>query len=106
MRRRDLIALCAAASVARPLAAQAQQAGRVFVVGYLGSSRLEAGRHVVDGFWQALRAWRGAAARARMRGIAAGIWRMLMIWRRRRQVQAARIVSLDYLDSILSPPQP
>lgn len=57
-------------------------------------------------FWQALRAWRGEAARARLRGMAAGIWCMLTIWGKRRRVQATRTVTARYLDTILSPPQP
>jgi GT2 family glycosyltransferase len=55
--------------------------------------------------WQALRAWRGKAARARLRGTAAGLWGALRGWRKRRAVQQTRTVSLDYLESILSPPQ-
>lgn len=57
-------------------------------------------------FWSALRAWRGAAARARLRGMAAGLWRVLTIWGKRRRTQALRTVNMDYLDSILSPSQP
>jgi len=56
-------------------------------------------------FWEAVRAWRGQAARARLKGMAAGVWGALRGWRKRRTIQAARVVSLDYLESILSPPQ-
>jgi GT2 family glycosyltransferase len=54
----------------------------------------------------ALRAWRGEAARARLRGIAAGIGLLPLALRKRRTVQAARTVSIEYLESVLSPPQP
>lgn len=55
--------------------------------------------------WEALKAWRGAAARARLKGIAAGLWAGIRHWRKRREIQAMRTVSIDYLDSILSPPR-
>lgn len=55
--------------------------------------------------WQALRAWRGQAARARLRGMFAGLRDGLRLWHKRRQIQAMRTVSIDYLESILSPPQ-
>ena len=66
---------------------------------------LKIARAQLKDFWMALRAWRGEAARARMRGMAAGLWRVLTIWGKRRRVQKARTVTLDYLESILSPPQ-
>lgn len=53
--------------------------------------------------WEALRAWRGAAARARLRGMLAsftGIPRML---RKRRAIQRSRRVSIEYLESIMTP---
>ncbi|MBK9122023.1 MAG: glycosyltransferase family 2 protein [Chloroflexi bacterium] len=56
--------------------------------------------------WNALRAWRGKAARARLRGMLAGLWLALTIWPVRRRVQATRTVSIEYLDSLLLPPQP
>jgi GT2 family glycosyltransferase len=40
--------------------------------------------------WQALTAWRGAAARARLRGQLAGLWGVFKMWPKRRQVQAHR----------------
>lgn len=52
--------------------------------------------------WEALRAWRGAAARARLRGMFAGIVGIPRMWRKRRQIQ--RHVSVKHLESILSPP--
>lgn len=55
--------------------------------------------------WAALEAWRGEAARARLRGMAAGLWGVVRGWGKRRAVQRTRTVSLDYLESILSPPR-
>ncbi len=52
---------------------------------------------------EALRAWRGEAARARLRGIIAGLWGLPRMLRKRRAVQASRRVSLAYLESILTP---
>jgi GT2 family glycosyltransferase len=54
--------------------------------------------------WEALKAWRGAAARARLSGMLAGIAGMPRMLRKRRAVQQARRVSLEYLEQILSPP--
>lgn len=51
----------------------------------------------------ALRAWRGAAARARLRGQLAGLMGIPKMLARRRAVQAACKVSDAYLESILSP---
>jgi GT2 family glycosyltransferase len=56
-------------------------------------------------FWDALQAWRGAAARARIRGMFAGLWHLPRLLNKRREIQAARTVSIDYLDALLSPPQ-
>jgi GT2 family glycosyltransferase len=52
--------------------------------------------------WQALRAWRGAAARARLRGQLAGLLGLPKMLRKRRGVQATRTVSAEYLESLLS----
>ncbi len=52
----------------------------------------------------ALRAWRGQAARARLRGMIAGLAHWPQLWRKRRQVQAQQTVTPEYLQSILSPP--
>jgi GT2 family glycosyltransferase len=56
-------------------------------------------------FWEALRAWRGAAARARLRGQLSGILgigRMLRA-RRRQNLTTPRCVTDDYLLTVLSP---
>jgi GT2 family glycosyltransferase len=55
--------------------------------------------------WQALRAWRGEAARARLRGMLAGLWNAPRMWSKRRCIQQDRAVSIDYLESVLSAPQ-
>ncbi len=49
----------------------------------------------------ALRAWRGAAARARLRGQLAGLLTWPRMWRKRRAVQRSRTVSLAYLEGLL-----
>ncbi|TET51232.1 MAG: glycosyltransferase family 2 protein, partial [Anaerolineales bacterium] len=51
---------------------------------------------------EALRAWRGAAARARLRGQLAGLLGMPKMLRKRAQVQRSRIVDRAYLDRMLS----
>ncbi|MEM9952647.1 MAG: glycosyltransferase family 2 protein [Chloroflexota bacterium] len=53
----------------------------------------------------ALKAWRGEAARARLRGMVRGLLDLPSILRKRKAIQATRKVSIEYLDSILSPPQ-
>lgn len=55
--------------------------------------------------YQALRAWRGQAARARIRGMVAGLLAMPMLLRKRRRVQACRTVDDAAIAAILSPPQ-
>jgi GT2 family glycosyltransferase len=51
--------------------------------------------------WQGLRAWRGKAARARLRGQLVGALTCLR-WRgARRRIQARRRVDDDYIESIL-----
>jgi GT2 family glycosyltransferase len=52
--------------------------------------------------WEALKAWRGEAARARLRGMFAGLVQSPRMWRKRRVVQKLRVVSIDYLESVLS----
>jgi GT2 family glycosyltransferase len=52
--------------------------------------------------WEALKAWRGEAARARLRGQLVGLWNLPRMLRRRRDIQGRRVVSDQYLDSILS----
>lgn len=53
--------------------------------------------------WQALRAWRGAAARARLRGMLAALAGLPKMLRKRRDIQRSRRVSIEYLESILTP---
>jgi GT2 family glycosyltransferase len=53
--------------------------------------------------WDALCAWRGAAARARLRGMVAGVVGIPNMLRKRRGIQRARRVSLATLESILTP---
>jgi GT2 family glycosyltransferase len=54
-------------------------------------------------FSEAVRAWRGAAARARIRGMLAGLNGLPKMLRKRRAVQALRRVDDDYLLSLLQP---
>lgn len=51
---------------------------------------------------EALRAWRGEAARARLRGQCAGIIAIPKLLSKRKKIQASRVVSDEYLFSILS----
>lgn len=53
---------------------------------------------------KALRAWRGEAARARLRGQLAALCHLPRLLRHRHAVQRSRRVSDEYLLSILSPP--
>jgi GT2 family glycosyltransferase len=53
---------------------------------------------------EAMRAWRGDAARARLRGMAAGVLGLPRQLRKRRQIQRMRVVSDAYLDALLQPP--
>jgi GT2 family glycosyltransferase len=52
---------------------------------------------------EALRHWRGAAARARLRGQLAGLAGIPQMLRKRRRVQASRTVGRAYLERILTP---
>ena len=52
---------------------------------------------------EALRAWRGAAARATMRGQLAGVLGLPRFLRKRRQIQALRRVGDTYIESLLTP---
>jgi GT2 family glycosyltransferase len=54
--------------------------------------------------WEALKSWRGAAARARLRGMLAAVWDLPRLLRKRRAIQAMRTVPIDYLETILSAP--
>jgi GT2 family glycosyltransferase len=55
--------------------------------------------------WEALRAWRGAAARARLRGMLAGLWGLPRMWRKRQAIQKTRRISSDVLEELLWPSQ-
>jgi GT2 family glycosyltransferase len=52
----------------------------------------------------ALRAWRGEAARAKLRGMLAGVGGSYRMWRKRAEIQKMRTVSIEMLESLLSPP--
>jgi GT2 family glycosyltransferase len=55
---------------------------------------------------EAARAWRGTAARATLRGKLAVVWdlpRLIRMLHKRRQIQKRRVISLEYLESILTP---
>jgi GT2 family glycosyltransferase len=52
--------------------------------------------------FEALRAWRGAAARARLRGQLAGLLGGPRMLKKRKAVQGTEQVSMTYLDSILT----
>lgn len=55
--------------------------------------------------YDAIVAWRGAAARATLRGKLAILWHLpRMLWKR-RAIQRSRCVSITYLESILTPIQ-
>ena len=56
----------------------------------------------IDIAWEALKAWRGEAARARLRGQLAGLWGLRQMLAKRRVVQASKRVSDEYLESILT----
>lgn len=47
--------------------------------------------------WAALRAWRGEAARARLRGQIAGLWGIFKMWPKRKHIQALRRVDDEAL---------
>ena len=53
--------------------------------------------------WQALRAWRGAAARARLRGQLAGLRGIFKMWSKRRRILASRRLSDASLMERLTP---
>jgi GT2 family glycosyltransferase len=55
-------------------------------------------------FTKALRAWRGEAARARMRGMLSGVLHLPQLLKKRRLIQATRKVDDAYLLSLLLPP--
>ncbi len=51
---------------------------------------------------EALRAWRGAAARARLRGMMAGVLGMPHMLSKRRMIQKGKRVTTEYVESILT----
>jgi GT2 family glycosyltransferase len=51
--------------------------------------------------WEALRAWRGEAARARLRGQLSALWNLRRMLAKRRTIQDNRVVSEEYLESVL-----
>ena len=51
--------------------------------------------------WDALRAWRGEEARARLRGQVVGILSMFRMCRKRRHIRRTRSVDRSYIESIL-----
>jgi GT2 family glycosyltransferase len=55
--------------------------------------------------WDALKSWRGAAARARLRGMLATLWELPELLRKRQAIQAMRTVPIDYLETVLSAPR-
>lgn len=55
--------------------------------------------------WRALRAWRGKAARAQLRGMLASLREIRQTLKKRRQIQQSRTVSIEYLESVLTPSQ-
>ena len=64
------------------------------------------GRKIRAAQWKitrdAFEAWRGEAARARLRGQVAGLLNLPRTWSKRRAVQRKRRVSIEYLESILT----
>jgi len=52
--------------------------------------------------WEALKAWRGDAARARLRGQLAGLRGLPRMLRKRRAVQGSMRVSDEYLSNLLT----
>jgi GT2 family glycosyltransferase len=62
---------------------------------------------ILDGQWarfaDALRTWRGEAARATLRGQLVGLATLRRVWAKRAHVQAMRRVDDSYLESLLSP---
>jgi GT2 family glycosyltransferase len=52
---------------------------------------------------EALRAWRGPAARARIRGQLAGLWGYFKMRPARRRIQAARRIELQAVEALLAP---
>jgi GT2 family glycosyltransferase len=80
----------------------------ILVKNYPGALWRKYGRQVLRAqfrlAWEALRAWRGEAARARLRGMWAGLWHLPRMWGKRRTVQNRRTVSIEYLETVLVQP--
>ncbi|HSG18759.1 MAG TPA: glycosyltransferase, partial [Anaerolineae bacterium] len=53
--------------------------------------------------WEALQSWRGAAARARLRGQVAGLIGLFRFWPERRRIQKNRRLSDDSLIELFTP---
>lgn len=53
--------------------------------------------------WQSMKAWRGREARARIRGMIAGALSIRSALEKRKRIQAAKRVTDDYIESILTP---
>lgn len=53
--------------------------------------------------WAALKQIRGEEARATLRGQLAGLWGMPRMWGKRRAIQRSRKVTIEYLESVLTP---
>ena len=56
--------------------------------------------------WEALKAWRGAAARARLRGQLAALFGLPRWLRKRRRIQASRRVPLEVIEQLLKEESP
>jgi len=54
--------------------------------------------------WAALRLWRGAEARATLRGVLAGVAGIPKMARKRRVIQATRKATAAYLEQLMTPP--
>ncbi len=52
--------------------------------------------------WSAIKAWRGVAARARLRGMLAGLLSLPDVLRKRQPIQSGRKVSLEYIDQLMT----
>jgi len=65
-------------------------------------------REVSGAQWQlareAMRLWRGAEARATLRGLIAGLWGWPKMWRKRRHIQAQRKINGADLLPLMQPP--
>lgn len=55
--------------------------------------------------WEALRAWRGAAARARLRGMGSGLLHLPRLLAKRSSIQRQRRASAAAIEALLAPPQ-